>query len=75
MSDSENKRDPFDGPYVGNIWGRRMTIYGGIFLLVMLAIMLYRHWAMDAPFGMDEAQPTFEQPYYQQKARRRKGSS
>lgn len=77
MSDSNNsesKRDPFDGPYVGNIWGKRMTIYGGIFLLVMLAIMLYRHWAMDAPFGMDEAQPTFEQPYHQQKAAEEKAA-
>jgi len=67
-NDSENSRDPFDGPYVGNVWGKRMTLYGGIFILIMLAIVLYRHWAMEAPFGMDEEQPTIEQPYYQQKA-------
>ncbi len=73
-NNSENKRDPFDGPYVGNIWGKRMTLYGGIFILLMLAIVLYRHWAMDVPFGMDEQQPTVEQPYYQQKAAEEKAA-
>lgn len=67
----QSPKDPFDGEYVGNIWGKKMTIYGGAFILVMLGIVLYRHYALDVPFGMDEEQPTLERPYHQKKAEER----
>ncbi len=46
------KRDPFDGEYVGNVFGPKMTLYGGLIILFFLALMIYRHWALDVPFGM-----------------------
>lgn len=48
------KRDPFDGEYVGNVFGPKITLYGGLIILFFLALMIYRHWALDVPFGMDE---------------------
>ena len=48
------KRDPFDEEYVGNIFGPNITLYGGLLILFFLALMIYRHWALDIPFGMEE---------------------
>ena len=48
------KRDPFDGEYVGNVFGPKITLYGGLIILFFLALMIYRHWALDVPFGMSE---------------------
>ena len=64
----KDTRDPHDGPYIGNIWGNKMAIYGGVFILGMIAMVVYRHWRMDVPFGLDEDQPILEKSYYQQKA-------
>jgi hypothetical protein len=54
MSD---KRDPFDGDYIGNIFGRKLTIYGAILILFFTGIAVYRHWKLDVPFGMEESTP------------------
>ena len=51
------KRDPHDGEYIGNIFGPKITLYGGILILIFTAIVLYRHWALDVPFGMEESAP------------------
>ncbi len=47
-------KDPFDGAYVGNIFGPKITLYGGLIILFFLGLMIYRHWALDVPFGMNE---------------------
>ena len=50
MSD---EKDPFDGEYIGNIWGWRFTIYGAVFLLILLGLIIYRHVQLGVPFGME----------------------
>ncbi|PSR15215.1 MAG: hypothetical protein DA408_03095 [Bacteroidetes bacterium] len=48
------KRDPFDGDYIGNIFGPKITLYGGLLILFFVAIILYRHWKLDVPFGLED---------------------
>lgn len=48
------KRDPHDGEYIGNIFGPKITLYGAIVILFFVAVVVYRHWALDVPFGMEE---------------------
>ena len=51
-------KDPFDGEYMGNIFGRNFTIFGIILLLLVGGTILYRHIVLDVPFGMEEVPPT-----------------
>lgn len=51
---AEDKKDPFDGEYIGNIWGWKFSLIGLGLILLLLAIMLYRHWKMDVPFGLQQ---------------------
>lgn len=48
---SDEKKDPFDGDYIGNIWGWRFSITGAIVLLLLIGLMVYRHYQLDVPFG------------------------
>lgn len=48
-----DKRDPYDGDYIGNIFGWKLSAYGAIFILVLLAIAAYRHYTLDVPVGFD----------------------
>jgi|GEM_PF-1440812 predicted MFS family arabinose efflux permease len=50
----EEKRDPFDGDYVGNIFGWRLSMYGAVVILAFLALAAYRHHTMDVPVGFDD---------------------
>ncbi|MEM9929636.1 MAG: hypothetical protein AAF840_07450 [Bacteroidota bacterium] len=59
----EEKRDPFDGEYIGSIFSRKVIIYGGFFLLFFLGLAAYRYWSMGLPFGsgmVDTTIPTEE---------------
>ncbi len=51
------KRDPFDGDYIGNIFGPKLTLYGAILILFFTSIAVYRHWKLGVPFGMEESAP------------------
>ena len=51
MEDKKDRKDPFDGEYIGNIWGWRNTFIGLGLILFLLGVMIYRHIAMDVPFG------------------------
>jgi len=44
-------RDPFDGEYIGNIWGWRISFIGLALIVVMGGLMVYRHYALGVPFG------------------------
>ncbi len=46
-----DKKDPFDGEYIGNIWGWRFSLIGAIVLVFMVGLMVYRHYQLDVPFG------------------------
>ncbi|MEM1215977.1 MAG: hypothetical protein AAGJ82_09850 [Bacteroidota bacterium] len=48
------KRDPYDGEYIGNIFGPKLTLYGGLLILFFTGLVLYRHWLLDVPFGMTD---------------------
>lgn len=48
---NEDKRDPFDGDYIGNIWGWRFSLIGLVLILLMGGLMMYRHYALGIPFG------------------------
>lgn len=51
----EDNKDPFDGEYIGNIWGWRFSFIGLALILAMVALMVYRHVTLGVPFG--EPQP------------------
>lgn len=48
---SDERRDPFDGDYIGNIWGWRFSLIGLALIVLMGGIMIYRHYALGVPFG------------------------
>lgn len=52
------KKDPFDGEYIGNIWGWKFSFFGLALIVLLLSIAIYRHYALDAPVGMEEEMPT-----------------
>ena len=50
----------------GNIWGWKFSIYGGIFIAILLTIAIYRHITMDVPFSYDpKAEQAMEHPLQQ----------
>ncbi len=57
MKDKDEKRDPFDGEYIGNIWGWRFSILGLLLLLMMTGLMAYRHYSLGVPFGGEPTAP------------------
>lgn len=59
MSTQEEKKDPFDGEYIGNIWGWKFSLFGAALILFLLAVIVYRHYALDVPIGFEDP---LEQP-------------
>ena len=57
----EEKKDPFDGEYIGNIWGWRLSLISAVMIVGLLSIVAYRHYALDVPLGfedpMEQARP------------------
>ena len=53
MAEPDQKKDPFDGEYVGNIWGWKFSLFGLALIVVMSAWMLIRHISLGVPFGGD----------------------
>ena len=58
MSDEQKKEqlwDPWDGEYIGNIWGWKFSIFSLIFLLCLILLMWYRFETLDkSPFPLDQ---------------------
>lgn len=50
MSD---KKDPFDGEYIGNIWGWRISMIGAAVIVLLSAFAAYRHHSLGVPFGLE----------------------
>ena len=48
--------DPNDGPYIGNFFGWKVSLIGAIVILGLIAWAAYRHYTLDAPFGMEDPQ-------------------
>lgn len=51
---ANDQRDPFDGDYVGNIFGWRFSLIGLAVMLVLGSILAYRHITMDVPLGFED---------------------
>jgi len=51
MSD---ERDPFDGDYVGNIFGWKLSLIGLGLILALTALAGYRHYTMEVPLGFED---------------------
>ncbi len=54
QASSEDKRDPYDGDYIGNIFGWKISAIGAAVMLFFIAVIAYRHWALDVPVGFDD---------------------
>lgn len=50
----EEKRDPFDGDYVGNIFGWKLSMIGLVVIGLLCVMAAYRHYTMDVPIGFDD---------------------
>jgi predicted MFS family arabinose efflux permease len=48
------KRDPYDGEYIGNIWGWKFSLFGLALILLLLAVIAYRHYTLQVPLGLEE---------------------
>ena len=51
MVEKDEKKDPFDGEYIGNIWGWKFSMLGLALIVLMSALMIYRHISLGVPFG------------------------
>ncbi len=49
----DERKDPMDGEYIGNIWGWKISFMGLALILILLSIMIYRHYALGVPFGQE----------------------
>ena len=54
MSEQPEKKDPFDGDYIGNIWGWRVSMIGAAVIVLLSAFAAYRHYSLDVPFGLED---------------------
>ncbi len=53
----------------GNIWGWKFSIYGGIFIVLLLALAVYRSVSLDVPFTFDpEAEKEYQHPFFKPKS-------
>lgn len=62
----DNLKDPFEsggwnfgkrdsaGEYVGNVFGWRVSLIGAAVIVLLGGLAVYRHWALEVPFGMEE---------------------
>ena len=43
-----------DGDYIGLVFGKKITLYAGLFLLMLIGLAVARHYYLDVPFGIDD---------------------
>ena len=48
MFRNNRRKDPFDGEYVGNIWGWKLSYIGLGVILFFLFLVLFRQWQTGA---------------------------
>ena len=49
-----DKRDPYDGDYIGNIFGWKVSMIGAAVILLFVGIAAYRHVSLGVPIGFDD---------------------
>ncbi len=48
------ERDPYDGDYVGNIFGWKLSLLGLALIVLLSSWAAYRHYTLDVPVGFDD---------------------
>lgn len=48
------KKDRFDGEYVGNIFGWKLSLVGAVVILLFTVLIVYRHHSLDVPYGIED---------------------
>ncbi len=51
---NDDRKDPMDGDYVGNIWGWKFSFIGLALIILLLGLMIYRHYTLGVPIGFPE---------------------
>lgn len=55
MEEKKRKRwnilDTWDGEYHGNVFGNKVALWGGLFILALVLFAVYRHVSLGVPFG------------------------
>lgn len=51
------KKDPFDGEYIGNIWGWKFSLFGLALILLLFGVIVYRHYVLDIPIKLKRPEP------------------
>lgn len=54
MDQRTNDRSPFGGSNSGNHWPWSFSLFGGVLILSLLALAVYRHYTLDAPLGFED---------------------
>lgn len=49
-----DEKDPFDGEYIGNIFGWKLSMIGLAVILAFGALIIGRHYYLDIPFGIED---------------------
>ncbi|MBC6993455.1 hypothetical protein QWY85_16495 [Neolewinella lacunae] len=57
------QRDPFDGDYIGNIFGWRVSLIGAVVILGLIAFAAYRHYTLGVPVGFEDQMETEGERY------------
>ena len=48
------QKDPYDGEYIGNIFGTKISLIGLGVILFFVALLAYRHYSLGVPIGFDD---------------------
>ena len=62
QEENKEKRDPFDGDYIGNIWGWKFSFIGLGMIVFFGAIILYREMTVGEEFRQRQQQEQLMQP-------------
>lgn len=54
-------QDPQDEEYLGNIWGWKISFMGLALILFFGGLIIYRHYTLDVPFGLEDPDTKVEQ--------------
>lgn len=54
-------RDPYDGEYIGNVFGWKISLIGLGVILFFVALAAYRHYSLDVPVGFEDPLGTEEE--------------
>jgi predicted MFS family arabinose efflux permease len=57
----DDRKDPMDGEYIGNIWGWKFSFIGLALLILLLGLMIYRHYSLGVPIGYPEEEAQQEE--------------